>query len=74
VAYHHAPLQVPHEGLDAVSVVYLSNVLAHEFGHETEAVPMPRLLLQELGVVEQYPDFQECARRALAAQGGRNAH
>ena len=73
VAYHHAPLQVPHEGLDAVSVVYLSNVLAHEFGNETEPVPVPRLVLQELGVAEQYPGFQECARRAVAAQGGRNA-
>jgi HD-like signal output (HDOD) protein len=66
VAYHHVPCRVPHHGLDPVSVVYLSNLLAHEFeGTPTAAEPAP--VLQELGVIDQYPAIQERARLAWSA-------
>ncbi len=30
IAYHHTPSAVPHRGFDAISAVYIANLLAHE--------------------------------------------
>ena len=64
VAYHHAPLRVAPEGIDAVVAVYLSNLLAHELEGNTIYA---ETALQELGLIEQYPRFQERARSVVAA-------
>ena len=73
VAYHHSPTAIPHQEVDATTVVYLSNHLAHQCeGRPTGSAPEP--LLQELGLMEQYPAFQERARLAASeVQGGADA-
>lgn len=63
VAHHHNPLRVPHRELNPVSVVYLADLLAHEFDSLC-SLPTAKPLLAELGVQEQFPLFRERARQA----------
>jgi HD-like signal output (HDOD) protein len=39
VALHHGPNRVPHQNLDAVSAVYVANLLAHELEAPSPEVP-----------------------------------
>jgi HD-like signal output (HDOD) protein len=69
VALHHGPNRVPHQNFDAVSAVYVANLLAHEL-----EAPSPEVLLENgvetnqeelaaLGVQDDLSDW-----RALAAE------
>jgi len=55
VAYHHGPSRVPHENFDAISAVYVANVLAHEL-----EAPSAQVFLEE---------NNETNRKELAALG-----
>ena len=66
VAHHHAPTRVSHQSLDAVGVVYMANLLAHTarasaFGLCCE--PVNQVLLQDLGITEQYLGWEQEALR-----------
>jgi HD-like signal output (HDOD) protein len=73
VAYHHVPLNISHEKLSPVAVVYLSNILAHEIeGKDLKPTP-DEATLRQLGVTEPYSALQERAQLACAARGAANA-
>jgi HD-like signal output (HDOD) protein/ActR/RegA family two-component response regulator len=55
VALHHSPNRVPHESFDALSAVYVANLLAHEL-----EAPSPEVSLE---------DDTETNRKELAALG-----
>jgi HD-like signal output (HDOD) protein len=55
VALHHGPNRVPHENFDALSAVYVANLLAHELEAPSSEVPLP--------------DDTETNRKELAALG-----
>jgi len=40
VALHHGPNRVPHENFDAISAVYVANLLAHELEAPSSEVPL----------------------------------
>jgi HD-like signal output (HDOD) protein/ActR/RegA family two-component response regulator len=69
VALHHGPNRVPHEYFDAVSAVYIANLLAHELEAPSSEVPLEngteinREELAALGVAEDL-----AAWRAMAAE------
>jgi HD-like signal output (HDOD) protein/ActR/RegA family two-component response regulator len=69
VAYHHGPSRVPHENFDAVSAVYVANLLAHELEATSSEVPLEedtetnRKELTALGV-----EGDLAAWRAMAAE------
>jgi len=76
VAHHHHPARVPQDSLDAVGIVYISNILAHQVA---DAAPTPESAaqaaidpeyLERLGVIEQFPGWQEMAK---ASAGGLHA-
>jgi HD-like signal output (HDOD) protein len=76
VAHHHHPARVPQDSLDAVGIVYISNILAHQVA---DAAPTPKSAaqaaidpeyLERLGVIEQFPGWQEMAK---ASAGGLHA-
>ena len=39
VALHHGPNRVPHQNFDAISAVYVANLLAHELEGASSAEP-----------------------------------
>jgi HD-like signal output (HDOD) protein len=69
VALHHGPNRVPHEYFDAVSAVYIANLLAHELEAPSSEVPLENGIelnqeeLAALGVAEDL-----AAWRAMAAE------
>ena len=69
VALHHAPNRVPHQNFDAVSAVFVANLLAHELEGPPVAAPLEsepdpfQKELAGLGVLENLP-----AWRAMAAE------
>jgi putative nucleotidyltransferase with HDIG domain len=68
VAHHHHPERVPHDKLDALSGVYLSNWLAHERSGEAPGAfvrpPLNEGLLAKLGLADQLPEWLAMADAA----------
>jgi HD-like signal output (HDOD) protein/ActR/RegA family two-component response regulator len=69
VALHHGPGRVPHQGFDAVSAIYIANLLAHELEQSGSGSPAVYNLenrpeeLRALGVEDMVPEW-----RAMAAE------
>jgi HD-like signal output (HDOD) protein len=71
VAHHHHPARVPQDSLDAVGIVYISNILAHQVA---DRAPLPESssqlevdpeYLDRIGVSEQFPGWQEMAKASV---------
>jgi HD-like signal output (HDOD) protein len=68
VAHHHNPDRVPQDSLDAVGIVHISSILAHQVaGHAPSTESNAQLeidpdYLERLGVSEQFPGWQEMAK------------
>jgi hypothetical protein len=73
VAHHHHPDRVPQDSLDAVGIVYISNILAHRVAdrapspESTAQMEIDPDYLERLGVTEPFPSWQEMAK---ASAGG----
>jgi HD-like signal output (HDOD) protein len=73
VAHHRHPDRVPQDSLDAVGIVYISNMLAHQATdpsaspESSERMTIDPDYLERLGVAEHYPGWQEMAK---ASAGG----
>jgi HD-like signal output (HDOD) protein len=71
VAHHHHPERVPQDSLDAVGIVYISNILAHQVADlAPSAETLARLeidpeYLERLGVTEPFPGWQEMAKASV---------
>lgn len=70
VAHHHQPRRVPHDLVDAVTVVHMANFLAHEHPVHPNAsekyphqVPDPEYLAS-IGIADQLPSWHELAEEA----------
>jgi HD-like signal output (HDOD) protein len=69
VALHHGPNRVPHQYFDAVSAVYVANLLAHELEAPSPEVPLENATetnQEELAALGAKEDL--AAWRALAAE------
>jgi len=69
VAHHHHPQRVPQHKLDMITVVYLSNLLAHEVssdGCNAELVhqEIDPKILANIGVADQLPEWRQMAEAA----------
>jgi len=68
VAHHHHPDRVPQDSLDAVGIVYISNILAHQAADAAQSsgslaqVAIDPEYLERLGVTEQFSGWQEMAK------------
>jgi HD-like signal output (HDOD) protein len=71
VPHHHHPAPVPQDSLDAVGIVYISNILAHQVA---DRAPLPESssqleigpeYLDRIGVSEQFPSWQEMAKASV---------
>lgn len=71
VALHHAPNRVPHQNFDALTAVYMANLLAHELEESShpETAIYNLVNYQEefvtLGVGEMVPQWRETAQKVL---------
>jgi hypothetical protein len=71
VAQHHHPERVPQNSLDAVGIVYISNILAHQVADRAPSVeslaqlPIDPEYLERLGVSEHFPGWQEMAQASV---------
>jgi HD-like signal output (HDOD) protein len=71
VAHHHHPERVPQDSLDAVGIVYISNILAHQVADRAPLGESPSQMeidpdyLDRLGVSEQFPGWQEMAKACV---------
>lgn len=71
VAHHHHPARVPQDFLDAVGIVYISNILAHQVAGRAplpESSSQPEIdpeYLDRIGVSEQFPSWQEMAKASV---------
>jgi HD-like signal output (HDOD) protein len=71
VAHHHHPERVPQDSLDAVGIVYISNILAHQVADSTHLpacssqVEIDPDYLDRIGVSEQFPSWQEMAKASV---------
>ncbi len=66
VAHHHDPARVPHQTFDAVTAVYVANLLAHEVSQSPADLPSEPLdepLLSSLGAADQLPLWKQSARQ-----------
>jgi putative nucleotidyltransferase with HDIG domain len=66
VAHHHHPERIQQHKLDMISVVYLSNLLAHETNGEAGGKsfafqPIDPKLLEAIGAVDQLPEWRQMA-------------
>jgi HD-like signal output (HDOD) protein len=72
VALHHAPNRVPHQNFDAVSAIYVANLLAHELQDISVGGPASCNLesvqgeLTELGVQEKIPEWRAMVKEIPA--------
>lgn len=68
VAHHHHPNRVRQHALDMITVVHLSNLLAHETSGDSNrgiiSQPIDEKLLQDIGVVDQLPEWRQMAEAA----------
>ena len=71
VAHHHHPARVPQDLRDAVAIVYISNILAHQVAGRAplpESSSQPEIdpeYLDRIGVSEQFPSWQEMAKASV---------
>jgi putative nucleotidyltransferase with HDIG domain len=71
VAHHHHPERVPQDSMDAVGIVYISNILAHQVADRApsaESLAQMQIdpeYLERLGVSEQFPGWQEMAKASF---------
>jgi putative nucleotidyltransferase with HDIG domain len=74
VAHHHHPERVSHDKLDMLCIVYLSNLLAHEYsGGNKPAKPQGAVhpvILAVPGVLEKLPQWQKMAEAAAREPQG----
>jgi len=75
VAHHHHPERVPHDKVDMLSVVYLSNLLAHKHSADKDPSREARdtidpVILAIPGVSEKVPQWQELAEAAARESQG----
>jgi len=70
IAYHHSPSRVPHYRFDAIVAVYIANLLAHD--HDGSVKDRHTLrdlsLLQNLGVADQLPSWEEIAEEMASSR------
>lgn len=75
VAFHHGPNRVPHLDFDAVSAVYISNLLAHELAMPSSEAPLNNQIvihyeeleeIRKLGVLENLADWRAMASEMSA--------
>lgn len=68
VAHHHHPDRVQQHTLDMITVVYLSNLLAHETSGDSKRAlvsqPIDENLLRNLGLADQLPEWRQMAEAA----------
>ncbi|MGH9686019.1 MAG: HDOD domain-containing protein [Candidatus Acidiferrales bacterium] len=68
VAHHHHPERVPQHKLDMITVVYLSNLLAHENSGEPSPgsayQPIDQNILEAIGMADQLPEWRQLAEAA----------
>jgi HD-like signal output (HDOD) protein len=73
VAYHHAPMRVPHQGFDSLATVYVANLLAHEIEDSRAGesglahAELDSTYLEALGVAEQLPAWRQMAAEVAGA-------
>ena len=70
IAHHHRPTRIPHSAFDGAVTLYVANLLSHPTsptGHLTEGDlrESERTCLQELGILDRLPEFQEIAALAV---------
>jgi putative nucleotidyltransferase with HDIG domain len=71
VAHHHHPARVPQDFLDAVGIVYISNILAHQVAGRApapESSSQPEIdpeYLDRISVSEPFPSWQEMAKASV---------
>ncbi len=68
IAYHHTPAAVPHRGFDAISAVYVANLLAHESDESCEKCEWDVPFLKAIGVGPQVPAWKEIAKEVRLLQ------
>jgi len=68
IAYHHTPSAVPHRGFDAISAVYVANLLAHETDESGERCEWDLPFLKAVGVAAQVPAWREVAKEVRLLQ------
>jgi HD-like signal output (HDOD) protein len=68
IAYHHTPSAVPHGGFDAISAVYVANLLAHESEESPETCEWDLPFLKAVGVAAQVPAWKEVAKEVRLLQ------
>jgi len=68
IAYHHTPAAVPHRGFDAISAVYLANLLAHESDESCEKCEWDLPFLNAVGVAAQVPAWKKIAKEVRLLQ------
>lgn len=69
VAHHHHPERIPQQKMDMITVVYLSNLLAHESAGEGVQAALRNQeidskLLQDIGMTDQLPEWRQMAEAA----------
>lgn len=72
VAHHHHPERIPHSGMDAVTAVYLADHIGHQLEDHTESF-LSSVLLNDLGIADQYLAIRDRARREFTSQPGTEA-
>jgi HD-like signal output (HDOD) protein len=70
IAFHHSPSRVPHYRFDAIAAVYIANLLAHDNDGSVQERQTVRdlSLLQNLGVADQLPSWEEIAEEMAASR------
>ena len=72
VALHHGPNRVPHQNFDAISAVYVANLLAHELDEPSHGGPAVYILenyqeeLTTMGAWEKIPEWRAMAKEVSA--------
>lgn len=69
VAHHHHPQRVPQHKVDMITVVYLSNLLAHEVSadlgdHQLVHQEIDPKVLVDVGAADQLPEWRQMAEAA----------
>ncbi|MGH9738678.1 MAG: HDOD domain-containing protein [Candidatus Acidiferrales bacterium] len=74
VAHHHHPERVPQHKLDMITVVYLSNLLAHENSGDRSAgyayQPIDQNILEAIGMADRLPEWRQLAEAAAHEHQG----
>jgi len=71
VLHHHHPRRIPPEGMDMITAVYVSNILAHEVAAAQQGVPPPPFdmeFLRETGAADRLAKWRKIAEAAMPAE------